>query len=404
MQEFGVDTLRDLARVAGGTPRNVKFASFVAGKDSLSITCKIEPDKIHKKCAEIITMYKQTTYRDEYAWVDNMRKVEEKVTIEKLDEKIGEAIDKLRSEKHSDLHMTPPEIVHYTEGSTLHYNGFGSHGTSFQSLSIKDYVNELNRCGFKGDIFEIKQKHRVKAKDGDEDEFSEKWRVYNCFVYEATLGPEASEEHYVLFAGEWYKVEKSFKKRIEDAFDVIETVEIVGKTTCRNEQELIADLEKKRTDLVKLDGEKINPEDVRYANLEPCDFFSDKKDFIHLKDGHSSGPISHLWFQGVVSADAFISDKKFRKELRAKVQKKKPGFESYLPASGKEVARGDYRVVYGIMRKPYVGGKVGLPFFSKVSLQAAVESLNRFGIKVAIELIEKPASDTKKEEEIEEGA
>ena len=44
--------------------------------------------------------------------------------------------------------MAPPEIVNYTEGSQLHYNGFGSHGTNFHSLSIEDYVAELERCGF----------------------------------------------------------------------------------------------------------------------------------------------------------------------------------------------------------------------------------------------------------------
>jgi hypothetical protein len=35
-----------------------------------------------------------------------------------------------------------------------------------------------------------------------------------------------------------------------------------------------------------------------------------------------------------------------------------------------------------------------MPFFSKVSLQAAAERIAQFGIPLAIELIEKPASDT----------
>jgi hypothetical protein len=45
------------------------------------------------------------------------------------------------------------------------------------------------------------------------------------------------------------------------------------------------------------------------------------------------------------------------------------------------------------MRPPYANGTIGLPFFSKVSFQAAVDRLAQFGIPVAIELIEKPASD-----------
>lgn len=394
VQAFGVDMLRDLARVAGGTPRKPTFASFVAGKDRLSITCRIEPQKFHEKCAEIVSEYGKTTYQKEFAWVDNMRRVEEKDIIEKLDESLGKTIKDLKAGKASDLHMTPPEVVNYTEGYLLRYNGFGSRGTNFHSLSINDYISELKRCAFEGGIAEIKEKHKVKAKADDEGDFTDKWRVYNCFVFETALGAGGSQGHYVLFAGDWYKVEKSFKKRIEDAFDDIQSGTIVGKTTCRNEEELIDHLEASRSDLIKLDGTKINPHNVRYANIEPCDFFSDEKDFIHLKDGNSSGPISHLWSQGVVSADAFISDKDFRKKLRAKIKSIKAGFEVHLPKSTDKVVRENYQVVYGIMRPRYADGNLGLPFFSKVSLQAAVERLKQFGIPVAIELIEKIAPDS----------
>ena len=62
------------------------------------------------------------------------------------------------------------------------------------------------------------------------------------------------------------------------------------------------------------------------------------------------------------------------------------------------MVREDYGIVYGIMRKPYADGSVGLPFFSKVSLQAAVERISQFGIPLVIELIEKPGSDEASED------
>jgi uncharacterized protein (TIGR04141 family) len=277
--------------------------------------------------------------------------------------------------------------------SQLHYNGFGSHGTEFHSLSIQDYVGELDRCEFDGDITDIKEKHRIKAKGGTEDEFSEKWRVYDCFVFETSLGTGDSEKHYVLFAGDWYRIEKKFKAQIEAYFDALPKVSIIGRTACLNEEKLIAHIERTRPDLLKLDRIKINPEGLTHANLEPCDFLSNKKEFIHLKDGHSSGPISHLWSQGVVSAEAFVSDPAFRTKLREKVRSLRRGFAIYLPTGVQKVVREDYKVVYGIMRKPYRDGTLGLPFFSKVSLQAAAQRIEQFGIPVAIELIEKPASD-----------
>jgi uncharacterized protein (TIGR04141 family) len=239
----------------------------------------------------------------------------------------------------------------------------------------------------------VKNDHRVSAKGDGEEEFSEKWQVYDCFVFETSLGAGAAQEYFVLFAGDWYRVEKNFKERVETFFDAIRKVTIIGATKCRNEEELIADIEENRLDLLKLDKTKINPGGVKYANLEPCDFFSRAKQFIHLKDGHSSGPISHLWSQGVVSAEAFVSDAEFRKKLRAKVRSLGGGFEAHLPKSTDKLVRDKYGVVYGIMRKPYADGTLGLPFFSKVSLQAAVERISQFGIPIAIELIKKPASD-----------
>jgi uncharacterized protein (TIGR04141 family) len=400
---FGVDMLRDLARVAGGTPRDLGFARFVAGKDSLSVTCDVDTSTLLAKCAEILAIYGQDTYRQEFAWVDNMRIIAEKEAIALLDEKITTAIEAIRAGNDTDLHMAPPEIVNYTEGSQLHYNGFGSYGRTFNSLSIEDYVAELDRCNFAGDMAEIKAKHRIKAKGDGEDDFTEKWRVYDCFVFEAALGSPGDEQYYVLFAGNWYQVEKKFKDRVEAFFDSIPRIVLIGKTECRNEEDLIDDIADNRPDLLKLDKTKINPTGVKYANLEPCDFFSKDRQFIHLKDGHSSGPISHLWSQGVVSAEAFVSDAVFRKKLRATVKSLGGGFEIKLPKSNEKIERGDYSIVYGIMRKPYADGTLNIPFFSKVSLQAAVERIRQFGIPVALELIEKPATDASTDGDADEG-
>ncbi|WP_032621889.1 TIGR04141 family sporadically distributed protein, partial [Pseudomonas avellanae] len=149
---------------------------------------------------------------------------------------------------------------------------------------------------------------------------------------------------------------------------------------------------KTRSDLIKLDRTKINPEGVVAANLEPCDFYSNDKHFIHLKDGESSGPISHLWMQGVVSAEAFVADSEFRRKLKDTVAATKGGsaFVGTLPDGRKrDVDRGEYTVVYGIMRHRYVDGTIGIPFFSKVSLMAACDRLRRTGMNIRKEIIEK---------------
>lgn len=393
LQAFGVNIYRDLARTAAGTPRDKNFALFVAGKDALKIVTADKVEEIDKLCGRVLDMYQQETYKNDFSWIDRMKIVEEKSVLEDLNSKVVDALIDLRSGKHADIHMSPPEIVDYMEGNKLHYNGFGSRGENFESLSIDDYVKELNRCAFEGGIKEIKEKHRVRAKKEGQTKFTEKWKVYDCFVFETELTNNAIITHYVLFAGNWYRVEDNYKKEVEEFYENIEKVHIVGTTSCVNETSLICNLHRNRTDLLKLDGVKINPEGVQYGNLEPCDFFSENREFIHLKDGHSSGPISHLWFQGVVSAQAFISDRHFRTQLRKVVKARSRGktaFEKLLPLASKKPNRDNYKVVYGIMRKPYADGSVGIPFFSKVSLQATARRLEELNIRVAIELIKKP--------------
>lgn len=134
---------------------------------------------------------------------------------------------------------------------------------------------------------------------------------------------------------------------------------------------------------------------MQIATFEPCDFLSLTKQLIHLKDGHSSAPLSHLWNQGLVSAEAFVSDEVFRKGFRRETKKRetkfgKQGFHDLLPDGRSKPVPGDYTVVFGVMRHRYAAsGELGLPFFSKVALRAAADRISRMGFPVELHLIDK---------------
>ena len=386
---FGVDPVRDLARVAGGTPRDADFAKFVAGKDSLSMTAEVSVQSLEGKCYDVLAMYEKRRYVDEYPWVDQFTRVQEKDVIEELDECLFLAICSLRTGTHEELHMAPPEIVDYLAGSELRFSGFRGAKTPFSRLTIEDYVTELEARGFDGDVDAIKRRHVVEAVVGDSREFTEKWKVYSCFVFETTLEGDDDGIHYVLATGSWHRVTEAFQRRVEEFFSQVERRTVIGPTYCRNERELIDDLAEIRTDLVKLDQVKINPVGTARAQIEPCDFLSQEGEFIHIKDGESSGPISHLWSQGTVSADALVGDEKFVRDLRTAVAERDDRFLSVLPQHTSDVGRGRFTVLYAIMRRPYRDGSLGMPFFSKVSLQAPIQYVRKLGFEVAIELIRK---------------
>lgn len=335
-------------------------------------------------------MYETETYSREYPWVDHVSRVREKDVIESLDATLFDAIRKLREGEHVELYLAPPETVDYMSGSELRFSGFGGTARSFHQLTINAYVSELERRGFRGGIDAIRKRHVVQAVVSDSGTFAEKWRVYHCFEFVSTLkGRDKGDGEYILSGGSWHRVSSSYRQRVETFFDGIDRFAIIGRTRCKNERELIADLKDSRDDLLPLDGTKINPSGVARAQIEPCDFLSREGVFIHIKDGESSGPISHLWAQGAVSIDALVGDDQFVQELREKVANRNRGFLDVLPERASNVDRERCSVVYAIMRRPYRNGSIGIPFFSKVSAQAAVQQIRKLGVRVGIELIRK---------------
>lgn len=383
---FGLDLDRDLLSEAAGVPRDANFAKFLAGRDSLSITCEITPAGILNKCREVLEDYLSTDYQNHFAWIDHVQIVRDQELARQLDESIFAALADLVNGDGSDLHLSPPEIVDYVEGSELRYLGLGERGEIYSHLAIEDYVAELVEAGMPENMETLRISHKVSARNRDNERFTEKWRVYDCFVFDTEQGGH----RFVLFGGQWFRVDVEFGNEVQRFFEGIPRVNTIGTTRERNEQGLITYLERNRPDLLKLDRDLVTAAGLPRDGIEACDFLSQNREFIHLKDGHSSGSISHLYMQGVVSAEAFGGNRNFRSALRQKVQRRNRNFVNLLPhGNTHQLNRGDYKVVYGIMRKPNRAGELTLPFFSKVSLRSAVQRLNTLGFPVALNLIEK---------------
>jgi uncharacterized protein (TIGR04141 family) len=237
----------------------------------------------------------------------------------------------------------------------------------------------------------LRSSHEVRAIVDGEGDKKRKRKIYDCFVFEV----EHKGTIYVLFGGEWFAIDKAFHLSVEAGFlRLLSKKPFVLSTSKANEREFIAELDRQKN-LLNMDQVKLNPAGMGGASLEPCDFLSTDRQFIHLKDGHGSAPISHLWNQGVVSAEAFIRDEKFRKDFRAAAQRrqkksKKSGFEKLLPDGRSKPVPSDFTVVYGVMRSRYMkSGTLGLPFFSKISLRAIADRIELMGYKVEVHLIEK---------------
>lgn len=396
LRGFGIDIHKDLLRLAGGVPTDNTFAKSITGRDALTMLTETSNNDLAAKCKAALKLFNAGDYKKDYDFIDLIAPVRDRILKEALDSLVFGEIQELLAGKPSDLHLAIPEIIDPEARHDIGYFGVGFRPgakTPFGELAIEDYIAELSagRPSELADMADLKGSHEIRVVVDGEGDKKRKRRIYDCFVYEVAY----KKTQYVLFAGEWYSVEKKFFEAVEaDYVALVSKAPVIASSRAVNEQELIAELDKD-PDLLNLDKVKASPSGAAGANLEPCDFLSRDKKFIHLKDGHGSAPISHLWNQGLVSAESFVRDEVFRRSVRKSAIKrqkaaKKAGFEKLLPDGRSKPLPADYTVVFGIMRHRYKrSNSLGLPFFSKVSLRSAVSRIQLMGYGVELHLIEK---------------
>ncbi|API61057.1 hypothetical protein BSL82_09160 [Tardibacter chloracetimidivorans] len=395
LSAFDLDANRNLLRLASGTPKMDDFAKALAGKDALHLRAAFDPSKLSEMCEKALNLFQATDYKKDFAFIDHVQPVADRALTDRLDALAFKDLEAMVDGNVSDLHLAIPDVL--TPEANLEIGYFGNGLPSgpkmaYGELAIEDYVDELRKGSFTqiANMAEIKRSHEVRVITDGEGDRDHKRRLYTCFVHEVTL----HKDIFVLFDGQWFLISRDYHAEIEDAYKVLLKPAFRASTTAKNEREFIAELGPEHH-LLSMDQTKVSPKGAAGANLEPCDFLSRSKQLIHLKDGHASAPLSHLWNQGLVAAEAFVSDEVFRKGFRAAAKKRekkftKNGFAKLLPDGRSKLIPSEFAVVFGVMRHLYVSsGTLGLPFFSKVALGAVAERITRMGFSVELHLIEK---------------
>ena len=340
--------------------------------------------------------YHATDYKKDFGFIDFVTPVRQQDILEQLDAAAFAELKEQVKGNASDLHIALPDILSPEESVEVGYFGIGlksGRKQAYTHIAIEDYIEEL-KAGQIADIADMAQlraSHEVRVISDGEGDKKQKRKLYDCFVYELTHKGNT----YVLFAGGWFVVDQAFHAAVEtDFLKLVAKKPFVASTKTQSERDFIAELDAHKN-LLNLDQVKLSPASAPGANLEPCDFLSATKQFIHLKDGHSSAPISHLWNQGIVSAKSFVRDEKFRIDLRKAVKKRqtkfrKTGFDAILPDGRSKPIPSEFTVVFGIMRDRYKkSGVVSIPFFSKVSLRAIADRIQLMGFPVEVHLVER---------------
>ena len=236
-----------------------------------------------EKCKAALAAYLADDYKQEFAWIDNIALVHEKALIDSLDDLVFSELKALAKGGLSDLHICLPDVISPDEGHEIGYFGIGlksGHKQAYSQLAIEDYVSELQNGRFDEivNMRVLKVSHEVRVVVNGEGDRKRRRKLYDCFVFET----ERDGQVYILFGGDWFLVQKSFRAAIEAGFKLLLATPFRQTTSAENERDFIAELDSE-PDLLNLDQVKLNPAGATQANLEPCDFLSKRKQFIHLK-------------------------------------------------------------------------------------------------------------------------
>ncbi|WP_288198635.1 TIGR04141 family sporadically distributed protein [uncultured Pleomorphomonas sp.] len=361
---FGIDIEQDLVNSVTGKSRFKLFGRTISGRDTFAGSAKIDVSNVANFLVETLKQYESEVYKERFDWIDQIKDVRSKDTIDCLNCIL---VDRLKAGDLENIWMAPPEILEWADVKGFRY--LRKRSADVPDLDIKELLLAAGDTEITLDWLKNAQIILFSAKS---DDVADRWPVYKCIYAEI----EASGAMHVLNAGKWYQVAQDFTALVNEDFASIpeSTIELPDYA---HESEALYN--KAAAD--HLDGSHCMDADLithggGQSRIEFCDILTPNKELLHIKRYSGSQQMSHLFSQGVVSAELFVSDAEFRQKVNDKLPD-----EHKLADTSARPNPADYEVIFTIISKS--ANALNLPFFSKVSLRNARRRLRGYGFRVS---------------------
>jgi uncharacterized protein (TIGR04141 family) len=381
-ETFGIDTKRDQLKRITGLPLDIDYwGSRVTGADPVRVNPEISFDDLGRILEAVEELYNKTTYREYFSWIDNVIAISDPTRQERLENIL---ISLLQAKEIDQLELAPPEIVEWDD-----IGGFSYHPWTdriFEDLNLADFLQVLDDEERLEELNLPRLKtYRVIAYDHQGQELN-RWNAVNCLSGEIQL----DNITYLIEDGEYYRVSQDYLEDLNQFISEIPISDIdllvPGQKMLEGDYNIAAS---GTDDKLCLDKQTVQRSD-RTTPVEICDILTDSGQYIHVKRKLRSAALSHLFYQGFVSAELLRSDPEYRTRVSEKVEEAEAEkfniasnrFQAAVPepftAQGLEV-------VYCILAKwNDRAPEEAIPFFSKINLRQAYEELTRFGYTVSL--------------------
>jgi len=375
---FGLDVGKDILRGVTGLPRaDVPLHSLSGSESTLAVTARTDFAGLGELCTLLLRQYARRSYRQHFAWVDNVARVTDPAILDDLD---SELLEHLNSPNPSHAYLAPPEPIEWENVQGFNYT---HHRRSLEvDMSLRSYLQDAANPDL--DIDTIRS-DKVFVYGLDEMHPTDQWPIYKCLVFETTKDNHA----YVLTAGTWFEIAREFAQRIRRRLRTIPAADLAlppaEKTTDdRVEPEGDYNVRVSRSiPTLALMDKKLAACASAGAPIEFCDLFSTSRYIVHIKHRKGgSSSLSHLFAQGRASCEALLSDEQFRSEVREHLADVGRRWERLVPHNKPDPSH--YNVVFAIIGASGANSAIGIPFFSQLNLLRTFESLTSLGYRVTL--------------------
>ncbi len=370
--DFGIDIEQDLIQGITGKSKDITFGQTVTGKDALSVSVKINISNIKPFLKTCYEKYQSDDYKKDFGWIDQVSEIKTPKLIQELDDKL---IKKIKNNDFDKTWMAIPEIVAWEDVSEFK-NKDNSFGDDIDLESFLSFLSEEDKNNLS---LKILNNCTINCISASRDDVMKSWKAYNCLYCEISN----SNETFILSNGKWYQVEKSFAEQIFKDFDNLKKQSSgISLPKCKQgeHENIYNERIAKELSICNMDRKTINHGGAN-QKIEFCDLLTTNKKLVHVKHYGASSVLSHLFSQGLVSGELFLSDIEFRKKLNDELP-----MDYKISDATVKPKSSDYEIVFAIISKSK--SELDIPFFSKVNIRNAKRKLETFGYNVSILKIE----------------
>ncbi|MFH0892784.1 MAG: TIGR04141 family sporadically distributed protein [Candidatus Falkowbacteria bacterium] len=364
VSDFGIDIEQDLLQGMTGKSKFEEFGRTVTGKDALSLSVKINTSTIVGFLESCYEKYNSDDYkRNNFEWIDHIAEIKSPQIVNNLD---GELMGKIVNSDTEKIWMAIPDIVPWEKVAEFRIES--NNASLGDDVELNTFIESLNQEDRDSLSLEVFKSRVISCVGAENEELINEWKAYDCLCGEIIL----SGKTYILSNSKWYQIETNYANTVNTYFNSIrDTAPVItlpesgiGEHEDAYNERVASEL----SGVCCMDRQIITLGGAR-GGIEFCDLLTNDKKIIHVKRYGTSSVLSHLFSQGLVSGDLFLSDADFRNKVRNKLP------DTHKPLVPTEVFNpAEYTIIYAVVSRS--GSLIDIPFFSKVNLRNAIKRLS----------------------------